>query len=108
MKTATTLDDDGVYADTSEKLAASAGNQNVMSIPVSITVSVGTARLTIDELLSLKADSVLNLDAAIDDPVYLLIGERRIARGSLVETESNPPTLGVKITSVIDKDCAPT
>lgn len=105
MKAAPATDDDGVYLDqpaSREDLrAAAAANPNILTLPVMLTVSVGSARLTIDELLSLNADAILTLDAAIDDPVDLLIGERIIARGALVETEGDVPGLGVRILSVI-------
>jgi flagellar motor switch protein FliN/FliY len=75
-------------------------NPSVLALPVSLTVSVGAVTLTIDELLSLNADSILKLDAAIEDPVDLMIGDRVVARGALVETETDPPGLGVRILSV--------
>ncbi len=97
--------EDGVYlADATSRddlRAAAAENPAILSLPVSITVSVGSARLTIDQLLSLGADTILTLDAAIDDPVDLLIGERVIARGALVESDGAQGGIGVRIVSVV-------
>ncbi len=104
MKSAAAVDE-GVYleqAPSREDLRAAAmQNPAILSLPVSITVCVGTARLTIEQLLALNADAILALDAAIEDPVELLIGDRIIAKGALVETEGDRPGLGVKIVSIV-------
>ncbi|NWG92968.1 MAG: FliM/FliN family flagellar motor switch protein [Parvularculaceae bacterium] len=95
-------DDAEVYAvDAAADLrTAAAKKPGILSLPVSLVVSVGATTLTIDELLSLNSESILKLDAAIDDPVSLLMGDRVVARGELVETEADPPGLGVRIISV--------
>lgn len=104
MKSATAADD-GVYleqpAAREDLRRAAAANPNILTLPVLLTVSVGSARLTIEELLSLSADAILTLHAAIDDPVELMIGERVVAHGALVETEGETPGLGVRIVNVI-------
>lgn len=101
-------DEDGVYLEEPKSRddlrAAAAENPAILSLPVSIIVSVGSARMTIDQLLSLDADAILTLDAAIDDPVDLLIGERVIARGALVESDGDQGGIGVKIISIVKDD----
>jgi flagellar motor switch protein FliN/FliY len=95
--------DDGVYleeTDSSDAFRhAAARNPAILKLPVSIAVSVGRARLTVEQLLGLTEDSVLSLDAAIDDPVELLIDGRAIARGALVETEDGG--VGVRVIETI-------
>lgn len=102
MKSATA--EEGVYLDQppsrDDLRAAAMQNPTILSLPVSITVAVGAARLTIDELLALTPQSILPLDAAIDDPVNLMVGDRVIATGALVETDGDRPGLGVRIISV--------
>lgn len=72
-------------------------------VPVEITISVGTARPLVADLLSLKKDSVLPLDQKIDDPVELYIGERLIARGELQELDGeNAGRLAVRLTEVAE------
>jgi len=56
-------------------------------VPIEITVHVGSARPTIAELLALGPQSVLKLDALVDDPVELYVGDKLIARGILEEQE---------------------
>jgi flagellar motor switch protein FliN len=72
-------------------------------VPIEITVSVGHARPLIRELFNLNRDSVLPLDRRIDDPVELFVGDRMIARGTLVEVEdSSDGQLAVRLTEVAD------
>ncbi len=71
------------------------------AVPIEITVSVGKARPTIRELLSLGRDAVLPLDRRVDDAVELYIGERLIARGQLEEMEGDGEgQLAVRLTEV--------
>jgi flagellar motor switch protein FliN/FliY len=72
-------------------------------VPIEITVHVGTARPTIAELLALGPQSVLRLDAQVDDPVGLYVGDKLIARGILEEQEgSKAGQLAVRLTEVAD------
>jgi flagellar motor switch protein FliN/FliY len=108
MKAERAPDEDGVYLEDAtsrdDLRAAAAENPAVLSLPVSIIVSVGSAKLTVDQLLSLDADNILTLDAAIDDPVDLLIGGRVIARGALVESDGDPGGIGVRIMSIVREE----
>lgn len=74
-------------------------NPRLLNLPVDIHIIFGRARLTFGNLLELRDSSVVRLDAKIDDPVELAIGERIFARGALVDDEGG---LSVKITQVID------
>lgn len=97
-------------ADFGEELAtAAAGEQSarpkrraVMGLPIDVVVTVGRARPLLSELVSLRRDSVLALDAKIDDPVELLVGDRVIARGELQEIDPSTGRLGVRLTEVVD------
>lgn len=71
------------------------------SVPIEITVSVGHARPSVRDLLTLGENAVLPLDKRIDDPVDVLIGDRLIARGVLEEIEGGEPgRLAVRLTEV--------
>ena len=84
-----------------------AGSDNLdghpfQSVPIEITISVGRARPSVRELLSLGENAVLPLDRRIDDPVELYIGDRLIARGQLQEMEGGDAgQLAVRLTEVI-------
>ncbi|WP_208348156.1 FliM/FliN family flagellar motor switch protein [Pseudaestuariivita rosea] len=72
-------------------------------VPIEITISVGTARPKVKELLDLSPNSVLPLDRAVDDPVELFIGDRLIARGVLEELDGKRAgQLAVRLTEVAD------
>lgn len=73
------------------------GFQNV---PIEVTISVGTARPTVNELLNLDENAVLTLDRRISDPVELYIGDRLIARGELQEIEGEDGQLAVRLIEV--------
>lgn len=79
---------------------ASLRNKNILELPVRIVVSVGGAQVSVKDLLDLKQDTVIDLDAAIDDPVDIYVGDRLIARGELVEASDNENGIGVKLLEV--------
>ncbi len=61
---------------------------------VEITVQIGRAVVPVRELAALQPGSVLELDRPIAGPVDLHVGDRRIARGEIVDVEGR---LGVRI-----------
>ena len=61
---------------------------------VEITVQLGRAVVPVRELAALQPGSVLELDRPIAGPVDLHVGDRRIARGEIVDVEGR---LGVRI-----------
>lgn len=54
-------------------------------VPIEISVIVGKARPTIKELMNMRANEVLVLDAQVDDDVDLYVSDRLIGRGQLEE-----------------------
>jgi len=70
----------------------------VFEVPVTLQVSLGSTRLTIAEIMALDVDSVVQLAAGIDDPVQLLVDQRVIAHGELIETDEGG--LAVRIIEV--------
>ncbi len=72
-------------------------------VPIEITVTVGSARPAVSDLLGMGEGAVLALDRRVDDPVELFIGDRLIARGTLQELEDGQPGfLGVCLTELVD------
>ncbi|MGX9355916.1 FliM/FliN family flagellar motor switch protein [Roseobacteraceae bacterium S113] len=72
-------------------------------VPIEVTVAVGRSRPTVSELLALGPHSVLTLDAKVDDPVSLFVGDKLIAKGILEEEEgSQDGQLVVRLTEVAD------
>lgn len=72
-------------------------------VPVEITISVGTARPLVADLLTLKKDSILPLEQGLEDPVELYVGDRLIARGELQELDGDDAgKLAVRLTEVAE------
>ncbi len=67
-------------------------------LTLSVQVRIGSATLTIGELLRLRAGAVVTLDRGLDEPVELLVGDRMVARGELVAIDDE---MGVRITHIV-------
>lgn len=97
---------DEVYAQSPSSDAAEGASITqataLLSLPVTVAISVGKARLTIEQLLALDAGSILTVDSKIDDPVELVIGERLVAHGRLVEIDGG--AFGVEILDLVEGD----
>ena len=80
--------------------------RSIYGVPVTLTVSIGHKRMSVSEVLQLAPDSIVALNTKIDDPVTLMVDDKLIAKGELVETEDGG--IGVKITEIVeDADDAP-
>lgn len=75
--------------------------RSIYSVPVTVTVSIGQKRLTVQEILELQPDSVIALTSKVDDPVDLFIDDKLIAKGELVETDDGQ--IAVKIVEIVEK-----
>lgn len=75
--------------------------RSIYSVPVTVTVSIGSKRLSVSEILELQPESIVALTSRIDDPVDLCIDNKVIAKGELVETGDG--TIAVKIIEIIER-----
>lgn len=66
-----------------------------LALPVH--VRIGSASMTVGELLRLGPGSVVALDRRVDEPVEVLIGDRVVAQGELVSIDEE---MGVRITDI--------
>jgi flagellar motor switch protein FliN/FliY len=82
-------------------LAAIANADNLVhalrNVKVNVTVCIGSAELTVGELLGARAQQVLPLDRHVDQPVDVLVEGQVVARGMLVAVEER---FGVRITEL--------
>lgn len=69
----------------------------LMHIPLRLTVELGSATLSVAEILKLGTGSIVELDRAANHPVNLLANDRPIARGEIVAIEEN---FGLRITEL--------
>jgi len=73
-------------------------------LAVELRVCVGRARPRLGEIMSMAPDSVLPLDARVEDLVGLYVGDQMIAEGELVELDGDRAgQLAVRITDVSDR-----
>lgn len=68
------------------------------SLSVKLRIELNSRLLTLEELEKLRVGHALKLGCRATDPVNLLINDKIIARGELIEIEEN---LGVKITQIL-------
>ncbi len=71
----------------------------LLDVRVPITVELGHTVMPIEELLALRAGSVLELDKLAGEPVALLIRGHAIAHGEIIVVDD---TLGLRITRILD------
>jgi len=67
-------------------------------IPLEISVEIGSTKLPLEEILKLHANSVVELDRFINEPVDIKINGKLVAKGELYQVKEN---YGVKITQII-------
>ena len=66
-------------------------------VPIPVTVQLGRVRLTLGELVRLKAGSLLELDREAHEPADILVNGKVVAHGEIVTIENH---YGVRITGV--------
>ncbi|WP_375204297.1 FliM/FliN family flagellar motor switch protein [Hyphococcus sp.] len=93
--------DDEIVADVLNGGDGGAGNRNILELPVRVVVSIGSAKITVQKLLELTQETVIDLEQLIDDPVDIFVGDRLIAKGELVEATDNENGIGVKLLEIV-------
>ena len=87
-----------------EELEAAPAGESLLSDPhplhglrVELQVRLGSASMTLGELLAARQNEVLRLDRAVGEPVDLLLEGRTVARGELVAVDDH---FAVRITEL--------
>jgi len=70
----------------------------LMDIPLEISVEIGNKLMSIDEILKISPNSVVELNRYINQPIDIKVNGKLIAKGQLYTVEGN---FGVKITEII-------
>ena len=81
--------------------AANKFRRSIFNVPVTVTVSIGQKRMSVNEILELGPESVVALSSKIEDPVSLMVDDKLIAWGELVEVDGGG--IGVKITEIAEE-----
>ena len=69
-----------------------------LDIPVEISVEIGNAKLSLEEVLELHPSSVIELERFIDEPVDIKVNGKLVAKGELYMVKEN---YGIKIKQII-------
>lgn len=73
------------------------GLDNLLEVPVRVTVQIGRARMPLGDLVQLAPGSLIPLDREAHEPADILVNGKIVARGEVVTIEN---TYGVRITSL--------
>ena len=86
-----------------EELAAgelggqAAGLAQMAGVPITVTIQLGRARLTLGDLCRLEPGTLLELDREAHEPADVLVNGRVVARGEVAIIEGR---YGVRITRI--------
>ncbi|SRR5579871_5053939 len=72
---------------------------NLLDVSVKVTVELGRATLSIQEILKLEVGSVVELDRLIFEPVDLMVQGVRLARGEVVVVDDH---FAIRIKEIAD------
>ena len=72
----------------------------LLDIDIPISVEVGRAQMTLDEVLRLVPGSVISLDKKAEEPVELRVNGKLVARGEVVLVDD---FYGLRITQIVDR-----
>ena len=67
-------------------------------VPLEVKAELGKARRLVRDILRLSVGAVIELDKEAGEPVDLLVNNKMIARGEVVEIDGN---YGVRITEIV-------
>jgi flagellar motor switch protein FliN/FliY len=70
----------------------------IQNVPVQLEAFVGDVRMTVAELSALGADSVVTLDAPLNQSVELRLNQLPVARGELVAVGDR---FGIRISEIV-------
>ncbi|MBL6734415.1 MAG: flagellar motor switch protein FliN [Shewanellaceae bacterium] len=74
--------------------------ENIMDIPVTISMEVGRSSITIRNLLQLNQGSVVELDRIAGEPLDVMINGTLLAHGEVVVVNDK---FGIRLTDVISQ-----
>jgi flagellar motor switch protein FliN/FliY len=75
--------------------------EDILDLPLMLTVELGSCLKSTQELLGLNIGSVVGLDGRVGGPVEIYAGRKLVARGEVVVVEES---LGIKVTEVVTQN----
>ena len=77
------------------------GLDNLLEVPVRVTVQIGRTRMTLSQLVNMGPGSLIPLDREAHEPADILVNGKVVARGEVVTIDN---TYGIRITSIRSED----
>ncbi len=74
----------------------------IMNIPVDVQIVLGSAEMSVSDLMTLQKGSTVALNRRIGEPVDVVVNGRKIACGEITVLENDPSRFGIKLTQIID------
>lgn len=71
----------------------------ILDVPLEISVELGRSKILVKDLLNLGQGSVVELDKLMDEPMEILVNQKRVARGEVVVSNDR---FGVRLTDILD------
>ena len=71
----------------------------VLDVPVTVSLEVGRATMSVGELLKLGQGAVVELDRAVGEPLDVMVNGVLVAHGEIVLVNEK---FGIRLTSVVD------
>jgi flagellar motor switch protein FliN/FliY len=91
----TSFDDD--FADAG---ARDDGINLIIDVPMQVTIELGKCRKTVKEILEFNLGTILVLEKLAGEPVEIVVNDKLIARGEVIQIDDN---YGVRITEILNK-----
>jgi flagellar motor switch protein FliN len=82
---------------------AGAGHEMVMGIPVRLRIVLGTARLSVGELMRLERGSIVALDQQTGGLVDIVANDVVIARGEIIVIDEAADRLAISIRELVPR-----
>jgi flagellar motor switch protein FliN/FliY len=73
----------------------------LMDVPLQVTVELGRARMTIENLLKLSQGSVVELNQLLGEPLDILVNNKLMARGEAVVVKDK---FAIRIVDVVSPE----
>ena len=71
----------------------------VLDVPVTLSLEVGSATMSVGELLKLGQGAVVELDRAVGEPLDVMVNGALVAHGEIVLVNDK---FGIRLTSIIE------
>jgi len=73
----------------------------ILDVPVTLSLEVGRAKMSVGDLLRLNQGAVVELDRKAGDPLDVLVNGALVARGEIVVVNDK---FGIRLTEVLSQD----